>query len=300
MTRPVQYTSDTAFRQALEARLMNLARTEQVDIQRLRRQVAFDRFLCRLFHAPEAPWALKGGYAMELRLEAARTTRDIDLTFRKRMTGDAGARSHKILDIIQNAAALQLGDGFVFLVGESIQDLDGAPYGGERFPVETRMDGRLFVKFHLDVGIGDTIIEPLDSVHGRDWLQFAGIPGIAFPVIPREQQFAEKYHAYTLPRDKRENSRARDLVDMLLLIREGRLDFNRTQEALRRTFNRRDTHAVPEKVPHPPDSWARPFAALAKSCGLNEDFQQAHAVLATFLKSSKRPIQPAALPSEPK
>ena len=27
-------------------------------------------------------------------------------------------------------------------------DLDAAPYGGARYPVESRLDGRAFVKFH--------------------------------------------------------------------------------------------------------------------------------------------------------
>jgi hypothetical protein len=59
------------------------ARAETTDLQRLRRQVAFDRFLARMFSkGPKAayPWLLKGGYAMELRMHAARTTKDIDLT----------------------------------------------------------------------------------------------------------------------------------------------------------------------------------------------------------------------------
>jgi len=55
---------------------------ENLDIQRLRRQVAFDRLLARLFHENNPPWLLKGGYAMELRLKFARTTRDIDLAIR--------------------------------------------------------------------------------------------------------------------------------------------------------------------------------------------------------------------------
>ena len=284
MTIPAAYPSATAFRQALESRLLNLARTEQVDIQRLRRQIAFDRFLCRLFHTPTPPWVLKGGYAMELQLETARTTRDIDLAFQKRLRRDAGDRTHKVLQLIQDAAARDLADGFVFRVGEAVQDLDSAPYGGERYPVEAHMDGRLFVRFHLDVGIGDAVLDPPGTAHGRDWLQFAGIPNVAFPVIPREQQFAEKYHAYTLPRGQRENSRVRDLLDMLLLIREGRLDDSRTQEALRRTFRRRGTHAIPAAVPFPPVNWSRPFAALAKSCGLTEDAASAHAQLADFLR----------------
>jgi hypothetical protein len=287
MSVPAAYPSATAFRQALEVRLLNLARTDQVDIQRLRRQVAFDRFLCRLFHAPNPPWILKGGYAMELQLETARTTRDIDLAFQKRLSSDSGERKQQVLQRIQDAAARDLSDGFIFRVGEATQDLDAAPYGGERYPVEAQMDGRLFVRFHLDVGIGDAVLEPVGAVHGRDWLQYAGIPNVPFSVIPREQQFAEKYHAYTLPRGQRENSRVRDLLDMLLLIREGRLDSVRTQEALRRTFRRRATHAIPAEVPLPPANWASPFAALAKSCGLTDNASNAHAQLAAFFVRQK-------------
>ena len=40
MKKPSSYTSATAFRQALETRLANVARDEAMDIQRLRRQVS--------------------------------------------------------------------------------------------------------------------------------------------------------------------------------------------------------------------------------------------------------------------
>jgi hypothetical protein len=81
--KPKAYKTAGAFRTALEARLQNRARAEGTDLQRLRRQVAFDRLLARLFSkGPKAeyPWVLKGGYAMELRTHTARTTKDIDLT----------------------------------------------------------------------------------------------------------------------------------------------------------------------------------------------------------------------------
>jgi hypothetical protein len=109
MTPP--YASATAFRQALEARLMNIARAEGTDIQRLRRQVAFDRLLCRLFHAPSPPWLLKGGYAMELRIRGARTTRDVDLGLRGPLAGP-GKLNDRILAALQDAAAADLGDFF--------------------------------------------------------------------------------------------------------------------------------------------------------------------------------------------
>src|SRR3977135_4383184 len=74
-----KYASAGALRRALEDRLRQTANTKKVDLARLRRQVAFDRILARLFHSDDAPWALKGGYAMELQLRVARTTVDIDL-----------------------------------------------------------------------------------------------------------------------------------------------------------------------------------------------------------------------------
>lgn len=63
---PRQFSSAKAFRTSLEERLKTRARKEGLDLQRLRRQVAFDRLLARLFFEPEGPWVLKGGYAMEL------------------------------------------------------------------------------------------------------------------------------------------------------------------------------------------------------------------------------------------
>jgi len=55
------YATAGAFRVALEERLRRRSQTDQIDINRLRRQVSFDRLLARLFHEDSVPWALKGG-----------------------------------------------------------------------------------------------------------------------------------------------------------------------------------------------------------------------------------------------
>ena len=47
--RPRQYSSAAPFRVALETRLKSIAKAEGVDLQRIRRQVSFDRLLARLF-----------------------------------------------------------------------------------------------------------------------------------------------------------------------------------------------------------------------------------------------------------
>src|ERR687898_335164 len=61
-----QYATAGAFRTALEARLNERARRDGVDLHRLRRQVAFDRLLARMFDRSQPlrdGWVLKGGYA---------------------------------------------------------------------------------------------------------------------------------------------------------------------------------------------------------------------------------------------
>jgi hypothetical protein len=255
------YTSPGAFRQALEERLKTISREVGTDFQRLRRQVAFDRLLARLVSESTGDWILKGGYAMELRFVTARSTRDLDFTLRAGDTGFA-------LDHLQREGARDISDFFSFRVGEAMMDLDGAPYGGARYPVESRLDGRTFVKFHVDVGIGDVILEPFETLVTRDWLAFAEIPSASVTMISREQQFAEKIHAYTLPRST-PNSRVRDLVDLHLLIASDSLDLSQCNEALRRTFVRRNTHELPKDLVPPPADWDRPFQIFAEECHID-------------------------------
>jgi hypothetical protein len=277
---PRRYASGIGLRTALEERLRRIAREEAVDLQRLRRQVTFDRFLARVFSRSGSPWVLKGGYAMELRFRAARATKDLDFTVQAAPDGRSGG--DVILEHLQDVGALDIGDFFTFRVAEASIDLDGAPYGGARYPVEAILGGRTFVRFHLDIGIGDVVLDPVEVVEPRDRLAFAQIPPPRVAMISREQQFAEKLHAYTLPRPVSPNSRVRDLVDMVLLIESGTLSSEKVREALGRTFERRGTHNLPETLTAPPDEWETPFRALAEECRLTANLAQAFEVVCRF------------------
>jgi hypothetical protein len=96
------------------------------------------------------------------------------------------------------------------------------------------------------------VLDPLEVVIGEDWLGFGGVKPPSVPIISATQQFAEKFHAYTLPREGRTNTRTKDLVDMVLLVREQVLDRPKTAAAIRATFARRLTHKVPERLVSPP------------------------------------------------
>ncbi|MEI6075584.1 MAG: nucleotidyl transferase AbiEii/AbiGii toxin family protein [Verrucomicrobiota bacterium] len=268
----------------MEDCLKRLAQEESLDLQRVRRQASFDRLLCRLFSKSDAPWLLKGGYAMELRLKTARTTRDMDLALTQLPVadGDWDANAATVLEALREAGQLDLEDFFTFIFGDAVQDLDAAPYGGARFPVDTRLAGRSFVRFHVDVSTGDVLREPYESLSGRDWLGFAGIASRTFRAVSPEEQFAEKLHAYTLPRVGRENTRVKDLVDLVLLIKRTSMDARHLPKSIRDTFQRRKTHEVPLALFSPPDFWSKPFSEMAVECGLEPDMKAHFEEVAQF------------------
>jgi hypothetical protein len=284
MVAPRQYASAGAFRSALETRLNERARREGVDLHRLRRQVAFDRLLARMFE-PSRPlrdgWVLKGGYALEMRLQVSRSTKDLDLTVRR---SGGHPDSTALRERLQLAALADLSDFFTFAVGEPMAELNQAPEGGARFPVDARLDGRTFVKFHVDLGLGDEVLEPLDSIAGEDWLGFAGIPAVVVPALSVEQHWAEKFHAYTRPREVT-NTRVRDLVDLVLILEHETPVPGRVRSAIDATFRSRGTHPAPDTAPSPPPDWDKPFSVLAAECGLPHTLTAAHLQVDTFWRA---------------
>lgn len=278
------FKTATAFRKILESRLTNISQETNIDLQRLRRKVAFDRLLARFFIEDSNTWVLKGGYALEIRFTHARATKDIDLSLPIQL--HASSDSEQLMIRLQEASHIELGDYFTFTFRSAMQELDGAPEGGFRFPVEAIMDGRSFVKFHIDIGIGDVLVEPVEKIIGEDWLEFAAISPATIYAISKEQQFAEKLHAYTLPRSDRFNTRVKDLVDMLLLIREGSIGKVVVRENLGKVFHRRNTHSLPATLSPPPDGWNVKFDLLAKECGMNESLDQAMEIVNDFYQKA--------------
>ncbi len=272
-----KFKNATDFRRSLENRLQNISKTTNDDLQRLRRKVAFDRLLARLFVENNPKFYLKGGYAMELRLSSARATKDIDLTCLERASGNDDLLNQIILEELRELARKDLNDFFIYQIGTPQADLDNPPYGGARFPVSAFIDGRLFVRFQLDVG-ADVVVAQTETIYGTDWLDFCGIPSSPFKAISIEQQFAEKLHAYTLPRgDQRTNTRVKDLVDMVLLARMKSFNLLSLKEAVRLVFKVRNTHSLPLQLSSPPKEWAIPFNDLAKGCSLSLSLNDAFA-----------------------
>lgn len=269
-----KFKTATDFRKSLENRLKNVASQTGNDLQRLRRNVAFDRLLARLLDEDDTSFALKGGYAMELRFSNARATKDIDLTFQHRLEKEKGLIKDVILEELKNLSLKDLGDFFAYQIGDVQIDLENAPYGGARYPVSSYIDGKLFVRFQLDVG-GDAIVSETEMIKGKDWLGFCGIPAPFLKLISIEQQFAEKLHAYSLPREDRKNTRVKDLIDMFLLADIRTLDLSRLKTSLEQVFKIRKTHKIPHTLERPPAEWERPYLVLANECDLSTSIYDA-------------------------
>ncbi len=165
----MEYQSGAAFRRALEDRLRTRSIDSGTPLVRLRKMVAFERLLARLFKDQPDGWVLKGGLALQLRLgDRARTTKDVDLLH---TVGREDARR-----TLARAAALDLGDWFEFEVTQPADEPPDLQAGGLRFPVHALLDGRTFEAFHVDVGQGNPLVEQPDLLSVSNLLDFAGVP----------------------------------------------------------------------------------------------------------------------------
>ncbi|MCA9693000.1 MAG: nucleotidyl transferase AbiEii/AbiGii toxin family protein [Myxococcales bacterium] len=231
---------------------------------RERQLMIFDRLLARLNDGFCEPVVLKGGLALEYRLRGARTTKDVDV----RVTGDPD----ELLARLQRAGRSELGDKMLFEVTPAKHANISGPgvrYEGRRFAVECRLAGKAYAKFGLDVGVGDPMIHDPDEQLATDWLEFAAIPPPLLRLYPIATHVAEKLHAYTMPRDATQpNSRVKDLPDIALLGRVARLKSSLLHQALAQTFDFRGTHAIPDALPAPPESWRRSYATLQRDFDL--------------------------------
>jgi len=256
MTR--RYSSAADFKQALENQLRR--KTTGLEVTRRRQRLVFQRLLARIAHKLGQSVVLKGGLALELRLERARTTRDVDLI----LFGSEAA----LLERLQALGQEDHGDFLTFEIQPSRDTPevtgDGVLYGGKRFRVEAKLAGKLYgAPFGLDIVFGGHMLGESTPIVDEDYLGFAGIAPPTLQLLPVETDLAEKLHAYTLPRSS-PNSRVRDLPDMALLATvPDPLSGHRIAEAIHKTFQARATHAVPGLLPPPPDAWRKPYADLA-------------------------------------
>lgn len=272
-----------AFRASVEARLKKEAGPAHGRaLSRRRVLMVMERFIARLNHVLPDSALLKGGLALELRLDGARTTKDIDL----RVLGNP-----EELDAQLRAIENFRPDPEDFLEFKIAPDRhhptvtgDGVKYDGFRFKVKASIAGKLYAAFGLDVAYGDPILGEPDLLEGTDFFEKYGIPPVHVRAYPATTHLAEKLHAYTLPRDG-VNMRLKDLVDMPLiaLVLDG-VTTTQLREAFELTFDFRDTHELPATLPVPPQEWLGPYDRLVNEETLAwPTLEELHSVAAALM-----------------
>jgi predicted nucleotidyltransferase component of viral defense system len=252
-----RYRTPAAFRAALEERQKARAIAQGVPFDRLARVDLYFRFLARLLQEFHGTLVIKGGVALELRLQRARMTADIDLR--------AVGSPDDVYRRIRQAALVDLGDFLTFLIEKPDRSTDlkgdGVLYEGRRFQVQPMLANKRYRdRFNLDVAFGDVMVGSPETVAAPDALSFMGVNPPMIPLYPLGTHLAEKLHAYTLPRDH-PNSRMKDLLDIALVAREPSLkpspviDAVNLRKAMEHTFSARATHVLPGSVPPPPPQW---------------------------------------------
>jgi hypothetical protein len=219
-------------------------------------------------------WLLKGGVARDYRLHEARSTLDLDLSAKIDMTA--------FQEKLARAIAIDPGDFFeVQFSGPPSRPVDEVET--YRFGLDVRLNNRTFMKVSIDVGFADPWLGDAEALETSEILAFAGVEPVTVKAISVEQHIAEKVHAYTKSYGNRQNSRVKDLVDVMLLSGNRPIAMMELGTVLDAVFRSRATHELPERFPLPPDYWRDAYRKLSETLPMTSAIDEAHASVATFL-----------------
>ncbi|WP_211304650.1 nucleotidyl transferase AbiEii/AbiGii toxin family protein [Umezawaea tangerina] len=223
----------------------------------------FERVIARFQTAEPGQWVLKGGMALEVRLhDNARLTKDVDLGLRDAVdsASDLHERLVEILTIDLDH------DYFVLTVGapERLRD-DSGGYPTWRAKVGARLADKPFGRVQLDVSPRAHELHATDRLAIPNSLAFAGVPAVEVEAVDIHRHAAEKFHGMLRDFGERENSRVRDLVDLVILLEHGLVVPERTATAVRTVWLERDSTEPPDELPPLPESWPDRYRRLAAS-----------------------------------
>ena len=271
-----RYDTPPKNKASLEQRLRNLIGDHALQL-RARRQIGYHAEIAPLgTHARdengEPLFAIKGGVAVELLMgQEARATKDLDAAAR--------ARAEEIEPLLRNALARGW-DGFSFRLVSWEPIHDTAAWRGD---IKLQFKGQPFstVQFEAapaegDAGRGTQLVDnTFVDVAALGLSPLGGLPLLTLPY-----KLAHDVHPCTGPSvPERENDRARDLIDLLLVHRLLADDeLPDVRRACVEIFRLRDKHPWPPSVTVLPE-WPAIYAVeLAKTPGFTPtEVQQAAA-----------------------
>jgi len=256
------YASAQAFGAAITDRLKGLAAVDGYSVSQLRRQLAYDRLLARLFSGDPQEWILKGGVSMIARLSVARHTADVDLVA-------LADTAEAALIALHQAAARYLGDFFSFRFEPPrllVQGLEGL-----RIPTEARLGPRLFERFGVDLVTGAVITGRAEVAEPLLAFEVPGLIRPRYRLYPLVDSIADKVMAIAEVHHGRPSTRFRDLVDLVLIAHSHHVDADELTGALSSEGRRRGLPLMRELVVPELTLWRKGYATVANDVpGLTE------------------------------
>lgn len=219
---------------SVQDRLLHQARLSGRPLNELLQHYAIERFLYRLSRSKHTnQFVLKGALLFRIwGLSAFRPTRDIDLL------GQTSNEIENLTAIIKDVCTQEVQeDGLLFdlntVTGERIKE--DADYEG----VRVRFNGLLGtarVHLQIDIGFGD-VVSPAPKV--KTYPVILPMPAPELRIYPPETVVAEKLQAMVFLGSI--NSRMKDFYDLWILACRFEFQGSALQEAIRLTFEHRDT-----------------------------------------------------------
>jgi hypothetical protein len=254
------YETAQALRMALEQRLLTRSKATEVSLDRLRRRVLFERIVSRLHSAEPGLWVLKGGMALEVRLrDKARLTKDIDLGLRGEV-----ADAEELRERLVEALAIDVDDDKFTLIAGPVKQLmedDGGRLTW-RIKVASDLAGRPFGSVQVDISPRAHELGATDLMRLPNSLDFAEVITPLVEIIDVNRHAAEKFHGMLRDYGDRENTRVRDLVDLVILSEHELLEPSALAAAVRLVWNERDGMSPPVALPPLPTSWLGRYELL--------------------------------------
>lgn len=251
-------------RRALERRITNAAKERGTTAARLRRLVGF-AVLCETLSEAVSRgiipvFFVKGGVAIELRLGLlARATRDLDIGL--------CAPPNELLPLFDSALEVGFGDFRLRRRGEA-RALDN---GALVLEIVVEYLGRPWATVDVDLASA-TVDWETDAVLPIALAELGLESPRSVPCLAIPAQIAQKIHALTEPEPRgRPNPRARDVLDVLLLVQRVEIDSTAVRAACERVFAERTGHAWPVASFTFPEAWHGILAELAREVKYDTD-----------------------------
>jgi hypothetical protein len=246
-------------RAGLTDRLKTLAAASPFTASELHRQFAYDRLLARVFSAPDADrWVLKGATALLARLDVARHSKDVDLSWQSTVDLNEAERAFRM------AAGRDVGDFFVFEIG-SAAPLVGDK--GRRIAVVAGLGGRPFAVFSVDLVAGQSMTASPEAVPPLVAVDIPGLFRVDYRAYPLVDHIADKVTAGLETHARiggavSVSSRYKDLVDLVLIAHTQRPIAADLRRALLSETGRRGI-GLPAEFVTPGPLWPAGYEAKA-------------------------------------